>query len=106
MVQREERYEDHDSIPRELLRTRDRLHALESSVAAIVLTQTALETRIGRLEPQVSTLLTAREIAEAVDAKMRARGDVIQIRWVGKAVGALIALCSLAALILQIVHFG
>ena len=100
--ERERRVGTHELLG-EVLESRDRLRDIEVSLAGVVENCRRVNERLDGLEPQVTRLERASEIADAVDAKLKARGDVIQIRWLGKGLAALIALSSFVAVVLQLV---
>jgi len=61
----------------ELLRARDRLHKLEGSAVALATRLRTLERRMDDLEPKVTRMEKADDIADAVAAKMNGvRGEM------------------------------
>lgn len=96
--------DNENALVAEIQRTRQRLHKIEASVQAIGMKLDHMNGRLAdleTLEPKVDRLERANEIAEAVTAKMKERGDVISITWIGKAIGALVCGASIASVILQ-----
>lgn len=85
----------------ELLRTRARIHKMESTLIAIKMRLDQMSAELHELGPRVDRLARNDEIAEAVAKTLKARGDVIQIRWIGKLVGLLVALAAVGSFVLQ-----
>ena len=89
-------------VTAELLRTRDRLHALETDVATVKLRQDLTIARVDDLEPRVDALASANEIADAVARKMESLGPVLRLNWVTKAIAVSIAVLTLLSLGFQL----
>lgn len=88
---------DHD----EILRTRARIHKMESTLISIKMRLDQMSAELHELGPRVDRLARNDEIAEAVAKTLKARGDVIQIRWIGKAIGVVVALAAIGSFVLQ-----
>ena len=89
-------------ISAELLRTRDRLHAVETDLATVKLRQELITARVDDLEPRVDALASANEIADAVARKMESLGPVLRLNWVTKGIAIAIAVLTLLSLGFQL----
>lgn len=91
--------DDHD----EILRTRERLHRIESTATAIDWRLKRLTEKVDEMSPQVAALARADEIADAVSARMSSQQTVRFTRW-QRAGAAVVALAAVADVIARFIH--